>query len=200
MADEGTDPEIEGVDEELPLLRPPGELDRMAIQAFAGVGTTAFTFGLGSASDMAAAGITPLAAYAVIQGIERLNTRWFKRGGEVVENASAQAGLVADQFVEDLAKDERKLLAFGRVVDAAACALAEEKLALLAAILVNIREADDPATLDEEVFFLDAIAAMEGPHISALRAVSLLGSGCPTWVTCGQRWPLPKKLSRSGVG
>jgi hypothetical protein len=135
--------------------------------------------GLVTGNPVLSIGAVPAGAFfgAVAERMVEVGVRQWQTRVERVDRfgttAAAEANITVDALVEEALADPRKLEVLGRATEAAARALDERKIDLLARIYAHGVHGHD--LIDETAVLVDAVRQIEGSHLRVLAVLSRPG-------------------------
>jgi hypothetical protein len=152
-----------------------GELRRRLADAAQDIGFAVGAQGLvsglmteGRASDLVGAA-APTMLSLTVTGSVYAYRRWLRRGSRIIEVASTETGQTPEELADAIRGSEANSELFSRVMEAAAATRLEDKIyALGRALAMGV---SDPTHLDEAHMLVEALAAIEEPHVDVLRTI-----------------------------
>lgn len=124
--------------------------------------------------------MTAILAAGAVPVLDEMQGRWFRRQqqklGHAVEVGMDRAGLSAEDFLNELTKDDLRLALLSEALSAASKTAVDGKIRALGVALANGALADDDARLDEERIWVQMLSEIEAPQ---LRVLAVLGAEKP---------------------
>ncbi|MFJ1769662.1 hypothetical protein ACIOFQ_05490 [[Kitasatospora] papulosa] len=137
----------------------------------AGVAVAALTLPLGDVGGVAAAGLTPPAARA----LKAAHAKWIQNSEQNTQRMLDEGASVSnervEEFIERVTENPRHVLCLVSAIEGARSTAYEGKIRLLGRALAAAAEEEDPALIDEEQMFIEAVRRLETPHVLLLRVI-----------------------------
>jgi hypothetical protein len=118
--------------------------------------------------------IAPVRGEAVAKFVERRRSRRFNAIQTMSNALRADLGDRADELLEGVLADDRRLALFDRAVEAAARTALHGKARMLGRALASGALASDDAELDRAELRLEVIADLEAPHVKVLELLEAI--------------------------
>lgn len=157
---------VDDVDDPDPLLQ------RSAADGIGGaVGAAAGLVVGGPAGAVVGGAAGPVVSAAVSKLLDRVVPARRRRADRMAAGAARRADMTADELVDRLSENERKLLLAAAALTAASNTDLEAKLAALAEALAEGALTEDESRLELESLFVAAVADIERPHLRVVQAM-----------------------------
>ncbi|MEW2609059.1 hypothetical protein AB0937_02375 [Streptomyces sp. NPDC047880] len=145
--------------------------DDAEYEMIAGAGVAALALPLGDVGGVAAAFLTPPVARALKFADEKFRGQSDSNVQAMLDEGASAAHLSAEEFVDELASEPRRLLCLVSAVEGAKATAYDDKIRLLGRALAAAAHEEEPTRIDEEQLFIEAVRRLEAPHVLLLKTI-----------------------------